>query len=1003
MRQVFRLLALAAFVLGPALPLFAQQSISTGTITGVVHDAQGLAVPGATVVAVNEQTKESRSTVSGASGNFNLPALLAGRYTLRATLSGFRTVEQVGIQLRSNETFNAGTLVLDPANVGETLTVTAQVTPVETATAIRTSVLEASSIESMVARGRDPMRLLNSLPGVDPNLGGSIAGGTIGTGLPSIQGTAGFNTYVAIDGVGSADGDTGNNNGITSVDAISEIRVVLNNYSAEFGRNTGPQINVVTKSGTQRYSGSLSGIVRHESLNSNTLANERLGLAKPIARYYTVVGTFGGPVWLPAKGKLSRTFFFYTREQWDTNVGSTANTKKMPTALERAGDFSQTTQTNGNPFFIRDPSLTGACSSTTGGPACFPGNKIPTERINQLGLAMLNLFPQPNFDDISVSQRQYNFRDIDVPHVYRTLNQLTLDHNFTGDDRLQVKYRHWRPNRESTTGTFGVSSNWNHFRSQYAQKEDALTVNYTRTLTNRLVSEFSFGFRDTPEVAPLDTLPDPISKVQRPTTGLGNLGMLYNAPFLNELNLIPQLSFGGLPGQAPDISWDARFPIDAIDRRFAFQNNTTWARGTHLLKAGFYFEHNLNSEGFSANCFSGCLDFTSTGNNAAQNPFNTNHPYANALLGYYTNYQESNTRPLRGGTQRLVEAFVQDSWKVKTNLTLELGMRFSGGTPWKLKADGWKGYAPPPGQRASAWLQEALTAGRNPLLYQPACAPPATTCAGAARLARNPLTGQILPNSVALIGQLVPNSGDFYNGLILDNDPGAFDGAFQPGPGLEAQPRFGFAWDPFGNGHTAIRGGYGISKQLFDNSGSYANTFPQQVPVRLQPNLFYGSVSDLGSVPPVFSPAGVTGWPTGDPGVQLTHNFSFEVQQTVGFGTVVTAAYVGNRQRGLLTTRNQNLVPEGARFDPANRRSDERDRGCAERQLPAADSAVHQRHRAVAGRLHRLQRAPGDGQPPSHEGLGLRHGLHVGEDQIDDGSTDDVPGSEGAPVWVHRR
>ena len=303
------------------------------------------------------------------------------------------------------------------------------------------------------------------------------------------------------------------------MDAIAEIRVVLNSYSAEFGRNTGPQINVVTRSGTQRYSGSLSGIVRHEALNSNTLANERLGVPKPIARYYTGVGTLGGPVWLPGKGKLSRTFFFYTREQWDTNVGSTANTKKMPTALERAGDFSQTTQTNGNAFFIRDPNLTGACSSTTGGPACFPGNKIPTDRINPLGLAMLNLFPQPNFDDISVSQRQYNFRDVDVPHVYRALDQLTVDHNFTGGDRLQVKYRHWRPNRESTTGTFGVASNWNHFRSQYAQKEDALTVNYTRSLTNRLVSEFSFGFRDTPEVAPLDTLPDPISKVQRPTTG----------------------------------------------------------------------------------------------------------------------------------------------------------------------------------------------------------------------------------------------------------------------------------------------------------------------------------------------------------------------------------------------------------------------------------------------------------------------------------------------------
>ena len=166
-----------------------------------------------------------------------------------------------------------------------------------------------------MSRGRDPVRLLNSLPGVDPNIGGLITGGTIGTNLPTMQGTAGFASYIAIDGVGSSDGDTGNNNGITSMDAIQEIRVVMNSYTAEFGRNTGPQINVVTKSGGQRYSGSLSTYIRHEALNSNTLANERLGLPKPIARFYTGVGTLGGPVALPGAGKLKRTFFFYTARE----------------------------------------------------------------------------------------------------------------------------------------------------------------------------------------------------------------------------------------------------------------------------------------------------------------------------------------------------------------------------------------------------------------------------------------------------------------------------------------------------------------------------------------------------------------------------------------------------------------------------------------------------------------------------------------------------------------
>ena len=341
---------------------------------------------------------------------------------------------------------------------------------------------------------------------------------------------------------------------------------------------------------------------------------------------------------LPGVGKMKRTFFFYTREMWDTQQAATPNTKQMPTAAERNGDFSQTTQTNGTPFFIKDPLLPGACSATTGGPGCFANNVIPADRISSLGRAFLNIFPTPNFFDNSVSLRQYNFADTDIPDVYRSLDQVTVDHNFTDNDRVSVKYRHWRPNREATTGTFGINSNWNHFRSQYAQKEDAITVNYTKTLTSKLVNEMSFGYRNTPEVAPVDSLPDPIAKLQREPNGFGALGSLYHTPTLNQLDLYPQLTFTGVPGMAPNVAWDARFPIDAIDLRWSLQNNMTWTAGRHLVKAGVYYEYNINSEGFSATCFSGCLDFTSTGTTAAQNPFNTNHPYANALLGYYTTY-----------------------------------------------------------------------------------------------------------------------------------------------------------------------------------------------------------------------------------------------------------------------------------------------------------------------------------------------------------------------------
>src|SRR5439155_784691 len=128
------------------------------------------------------------------------------------------------------------------------------------------------------------------------------------------------------------------------------------------------------------------------------------------------------------------------------------------------------------------------------------------------------------------------------------------------------------------------------------------------------------------------------------------------------------------------------------------------------------------------------------------------------------------------------------------------------GEQWHLRKQGWKGVNPPEGQRAAAWLTAAYTASKNPRLYVPACAVPATTCAATARLAKDPVSGTILPNSVALIGSLVPGSGDFYNGMVLDNDSRSFDGSFVANPGVQAQPRLGFAWDPSGKAHTSVRG-----------------------------------------------------------------------------------------------------------------------------------------------------------------------------------------------------
>jgi hypothetical protein len=885
---------------------------TTGTITGVVRDPSGAVLPGATIEVVNEQTGDVRRAVSNAEGIFNVTPVPQGRYTLRVSLSQFATIEQRGIQLRTSEILNAGTIVLKIADVSEQVTVSAtNLAAAQTATAVRTSVLEAKQLDTLVARGRDPMSLLNLLPGAVPIFGTTILGGTTGTNAPTISGQPGNSFQMSVNGMPSNDGDlTASNNSAVSMDAIEEIRVVLNGFAAEFGRNAGVQVNIVPKSGTQQYRGSLATYIRHDAMNSNTVQNQRSGLPKPYYRYYTVTGTFGGPVALPRSGKLSSTFFFYAREMWDTKLPANIQNRTMPTELERNGDFSSTTQPNGSPFFIADPLRVQqglACSATTGGPGCFPGNVIPADRISALGRALVTHMPLPNFLDRTVSQGNYNYTDQDIGHRTATLDQVTVDHRLGAAQNLRGQFRSWRPNRKAYTMVFGDTSNFNHFKGQYAQSETSIQVGYTRTFKSRWANEATFAFRRTPEGGPVETNPDPISKLQRDPLGLSALGSLYTGARLNPYDLMPQVNYGGGIQNSPMISFDQRLPIDAGDNRYNLINNLTWDKGQHLVKLGFFFESNYNSEGDAGNCFSGCLNFAGSGGSAAQNPNNTNHPFANALLGYYTEYSESSLRQTAGARNQFIEWFAQDSWKAKPNLTLELGVRFAYGQTFRLLE----------GEHGSGYNGAALVAGRNPSLYVPACPPPQTKCATAARLAMNPVTGQILPNSNALIGQLVPGTGDFYNGLVQENHTLAYDGQFTQTLPVQTQPRLGFAWDPRGDGKMSIRGNYGITMQLQENSGQFAFQFPLAPPVRLQPTLYYGRLEDIGVVGShVFAPQTVQGF-ADERKSRTTHNFAIEFQRDIGFKTLATIAYVGNRQRNLPTTRNINAVPTGARFQPS--------------------------------------------------------------------------------------
>src|SRR5215813_132341 len=775
------------------------QSI-TGSISGTVIDPNKGYIAGAMVTLISEQTKTPRTTSTNEDGRFNFAALQPGVYTVRVEHQGFQVLLKQNVVLSANESLALGDLFMQLGQVTETVTVTSEGAVVEKESSNLTARLTSDQISLISTKGRDVTSLLRLIPGTSNDDDIEAVGEGFGTNLPNIDGQRGRSTVASVDGLNAAEPSGSNKLSMSiSQDAVAEVKVLRNNYAAEFGDNGGALINLVSKGGTKEYRGTAYYFLRNEALNASPFFTNKASLPRPLYRHNIWGFNYGGPMPLPKFGEggpsllRNKAFFFVNIEKPHTITPTDPVFVTVPTALERRGDFSQSFNANGTLINVIDPK--------TG--AQFPGNKIPQERWNTSGQALLNYFPLPNTPGgRTATNVVYNFvaqKSVDVPkHSY----VLRFDFKPTNNDTVFWKYQWFTSDNEGlgTSGWPGGDSNRWGISSHYLYKDNGWSANWVHVLNSRIVNEFNFGMRhDSEGFVPSDGFVE----------GLQRSALNYTAPQLfpqnNHLGTIPRVTgWSGVPGQPANINWLDRWGEIGNDYiKPSFADHLSITHGDHNLKFGAYYERLKNGEAPGGQ-WSGVFNFDNNSSFTAALGA-TGYPYANALLGNFRTYSESSARPFTNLQITILQWYGQDEWQVNRNLTLNYGLRTGYHTPL-YQIDG----------QGSNFDPRLYDPTKAPLLYLPTCTVALTlaACPTANRRAFDPRTPTVLLTNTNLVGTFVKNPdgsivGDVNDGLALGTDPNTPKG-YRITRAIDLEPRVGFAWDVFGRGKSVIRGMGGI-------------------------------------------------------------------------------------------------------------------------------------------------------------------------------------------------